>query len=69
MRKDLEGSDHDLIKLLSENLPGGAEDNREKPREDSRCAGRDWNQPPPEYKSTVLVLHQLLGFMDTIIIH
>jgi hypothetical protein len=48
IEKDLEGTGRSLIGVLSRNLPGGTENNRENPQ-NSRCHGRDSNLPPPGY--------------------
>jgi hypothetical protein len=51
----VEGSCHGLIKVVSQNLPGGTEENHKEPW-DSLCPGRDTNQnqESSEYKSEAL---------------
>jgi hypothetical protein len=56
--KDLEGSDHGLIEVLSQHFPGKTEESRKRPQ-DSRVPGRDSNRKPTEYKSRPL---HLFGF-------
>jgi hypothetical protein len=51
---DLEGSDHDLIELLSPNLPEEPEEESEKRVNASWYRRRDSNQAPPEHKSRAL---------------
>jgi hypothetical protein len=55
--KDLKGSGHGLIEILSKNLPGKTEEYREMPQ-DTYCPVRDSNGAFPEYKSRELPLDQ-----------
>jgi hypothetical protein len=41
------------FKVLSQNSPGGTEENHAKPQ-DTRSVGRDFNQGPPKFKEIVL---------------
>jgi hypothetical protein len=59
--KNLEENDRGLITLVSQNLPGGTEQNHEKLSQDSRCPIRDSNRSPIECKSTALPVPDLLG--------
>jgi hypothetical protein len=56
--KDLGGSSHSVIELLSWNFLGGTEENYRNLNHDALCPGRDLNQTPPEYKSGMLLLGQ-----------
>jgi hypothetical protein len=51
--KDLEGSDHGLIGVMSRHLPGGVERNFTQA---SLCLGRDSKRGPLEYESSELPL-------------
>jgi hypothetical protein len=54
---DLEENGRCLIEALCRHLPGGTEEDHEKPQA-SRCPGRDLNRAPPEHKSRASPLHQ-----------
>jgi hypothetical protein len=55
---DLEGNDSVLNEILFQNVPGGTEENRDKPQH-SCCPGRASNQVPSEYD------HRALQFETT----
>jgi hypothetical protein len=52
----MEGSDHDLNKLLSWNLYVETEKNYENLSQESHCPGRNLNWEPPEQESDYILL-------------
>jgi hypothetical protein len=52
----------DVMEVLSQNLPGGAEENHEKPQDILWCPDWGLNKAPPKYKPRALLLHQPAWF-------
>jgi hypothetical protein len=48
IRKDLEGSDRDLIVILRQNFPGGTEASTKNVIQDGQCSVQDSNSAPSE---------------------
>jgi hypothetical protein len=47
----LERCDHDII---IDNFAAKPEENHDNPRQDSRCSGRNYRQPSPEYRPVAI---------------
>jgi hypothetical protein len=52
----VEGSSHGLIKVLSQNLPGGTEENHENVRQDSHSLGQDLNLGPSKCEAGMVTI-------------
>jgi hypothetical protein len=51
-------------KVLSQNLPGGTEENYKKLSQDSRSPGLDFNPGTCEYEAQVLTTRQLCSVLE-----
>jgi hypothetical protein len=61
MEKGLEGDCCGLTKVLSQNVPGGTEEDHENLGQDNRCLYRVSNESLQEYESGALPLRQPAG--------
>jgi hypothetical protein len=53
--RGLKGSDRALMKVLSQDLPGGTEEIMKDFSQDIQCPGQCLNRAPPEYESRALL--------------
>jgi hypothetical protein len=60
--KDMDRSSCGIIKVLSQNLHGGTEENMKNLCQDSQWLGWDMNQTFPKYESRVLPLNQSIWY-------